>query len=71
MLSCVEHEFVYDLGRIRSWPVIWLITLKDPEQPADPLSLITITATYSLKVSSCPNDDNSVEILFCLFLCSI
>ena len=24
-----------------------------------------------LKVGSCPNDDNSVQILFCLFLCSI
>ena len=25
----------------------------------------------SLKVGSCPNDDNSVQILFCPFLCSI
>ena len=24
-----------------------------------------------LKVGSCPNDDNSVQILFCPFLCSI
>ena len=25
----------------------------------------------ALKVGSCPNDDNSVQILFCPFLCSI
>ena len=25
----------------------------------------------SLKVGSCPNDDNTVQILFCPFLCSI
>ena len=26
---------------------------------------------YILKVGSCPNDDNFVQILFCPFLCSI
>ena len=28
-------------------------------------------AVGGLKVGSCPDDDNSVQILFCPFLCSI
>ena len=32
---------------------------------------LTFTCKRSLNVGSCPNDDNSVQILFCPLLCSI
>ena len=40
-------------------------------ETALPFSFLSPFSLFYLKVGSCPNDDNSVQILFCPFLCSI